>query len=121
MKHRNAVNDAAFTYYPRLAKVRDHVERHLEDGISLADAARVAGLEEKYFSAFFHDKTGVCFRDWITDLRIDKATEMMRSQDYPITWVGLAVGFHDLRTFERAFKKCMGQTPRAYKRSVQPH
>lgn len=120
MKHRDAANEAAFAYYPRLAKVRDHVERHLSDGVSLADAARVAGLEEKYFSTFFHDKTGVCFRDWITRVRIDKAARMMQSQDHPITSVGLAVGFHDLRTFERAFKKCMGETPSAYRKSVRP-
>jgi len=111
---------AAFRYYPRLHKVKEHVERHLSEDISLAAAAEVAGLEQKYFSAFFHAKTGVCFKGWITHLRVNRAIELMRSRNHPITDIAFAVGFHDLRTFERAFKKYTGVTPRAYKRSVRP-
>lgn len=42
-----------FVYYPRLKKVKEYVEEHLEEKISLANAAEIAGLEEKYFSAYF--------------------------------------------------------------------
>ena len=114
------VSEAVFAYYPRLRKVKEHVDRHLGDDLSLAAAARIAGLEEKYFSSFFHEKTGMCFRDWIARTRVDQAAEMFSSQDYTITYTALAVGFRDLRTFERAFKRWRGMTPRAYKRSVQP-
>ncbi len=111
---------AAFQYYPRLHKVKEHVERHLSEDISLAAAAEVAGLEQKYFSTFFHAKTGVCFKGWLTHLRVNRAIELMRSRNHPITDIAFAVGFHDLRTFERAFKKHTGKTPRAYKKSVRP-
>ena len=110
----------AFSYYPRLQKLKDYVEQHLSEKIPLATAAEIAGLEEKYFSAFFHAKTGVCFKTWITHMRVSHAIELMRSRNQPITHIAFAVGFHDLRTFQRAFKKCTGVTPRAFKRSVRP-
>ena len=44
----------------------------------------------------------------------------MRSQDHSITEIAYAVGFRDLRTFERAFKRHTGQTPLSFKKSVAP-
>ncbi len=111
---------AAFTYYPRLRKIKEHADQHLADDMSLGTAARIAGLEEKYFSTYFREKTGICYKDWITRARVEWAAEMMNTQDQLITGIAFAVGFRDLRTFERAFKKWMGTTPRKYKKSVQP-
>lgn len=115
-----AVYPDAFAYYDRLQRVQQHIDQHLTDKISLKTAARIAGLEEKYFSAFFRAKTGICFKEWLTLLRIGRATEIMGTRNHSITYIALAVGFQDLRTFERAFKRCAGMTPRAFKRLVRP-
>ena len=52
--------------------------------------------------------------------RISPAKEFIRCEDRPISLVAEATGFSDLRTFERAFKKCTGMTPSEYKKSVRP-
>lgn len=109
-----------FSYYPPLQRVREYVEKNLSEPISLREAAGAAGLEEKYFSAFFHRKTGICFRDWLAGRRVDRAIEILTQQDDTITSVGSSVGFQDLRTFERTFKRVKGLTPREFKRSVAP-
>ena len=44
----------------------------------------------------------------------------MKSRDFAITEVAEEVGFRDLRTFERAFKKYTLTTPREFKKSVVP-
>ena len=111
------VRSSAFRYYPVLKRVKDYVDANLDGDISLGTVADVAGLEEKYFSAFFRQKAGIGFRSWLTQLRIQKAKEMFRDHDHRITHVALSVGFRDLRTFERAFT---GMTPRSYKASVRP-
>ena len=82
--------------------------------------ARIAGLEVKYFSKFFHEKVGVCFREWLNHVRVARAMEMMRAHNHRITDVAFAVGFQDLRTFERSFKKSTARTPRSFKSSVRP-
>lgn len=113
-------HQAAFAYYPRLKRLKDHVDQHYDEELSLAVAARITGLEKKYFSTFFHEKTGVCFKDWLAHVRIARALEMLKAQDVSITRTAFAVGFQDLRTFERTFKRCTGMTPSAYKRKVRP-
>ena len=114
------VNHQSFRYYRRLARVKRFVEENLDDSITLARAARVAGLERTYFSAFFRSKTGVGFREWLNELRVARAQELMTEVNYSITEVAFTVGFQDLRTFERAFKRTTGRTPREYKKSVRP-
>lgn len=111
---------AAFAYYPRLLKVKEYVDQHLEDRISLAAAAQIAGLEERYFSTYFRKKTGVCFTEWVAHARVERATDMMSAHDYTITWIAFTLGFQELRTFERTFKKCTGMTAQSFKRSVRP-
>ncbi len=109
-----------FSYYPPLQRVREFVEKNLSQPISLREAASAAGLEEKYFSAFFHRKTGIRFRDWLAARRVDRAIEILTRHDETITNVAESTGFQDLRTFERSFKRLTGLTPRDFKRSVAP-
>ena len=112
------INDRAFEYYAPLRKVRAHVEVNYSEDISLERAAQIAGMERKYFSAFFHKKVGICFRHWLMRLRIVEAISLMEAKNYSITEVAFEIGFKDLRTFERAFKKCTGLTPIEFKRRV---
>lgn len=114
------INQAAFEYYSRLARVEDYVRQNYSERISLADAAEIAALEAKYFSTFFHNKTGVCFKDWLSYVRVSRAMQLIRSGNSSITAVAFDVGFQNLRTFERAFKRCTGETPQAYKNAVRP-
>lgn len=86
----------------------------------MAGAAEIAGLEEKYFSTYFHSKTGVRFRDWLANLRVSRAMEIIRDQDRPITRIAFDVGFRELRTFERAFRRFTGMTPQDFKNGVKP-
>ncbi len=111
---------AAFLYYDRLRQVKEYVERHYADDLDLRCAARVAGLEVKYFSTYFHRRTGMCFRDWLARLRVAQAKKMIEVQDFSFTDIAYSVGFQDLRTFERAFKRCVGMTPRSFKNRVRP-
>lgn len=110
-----------FSYYERLQRVEQYVHENYCENLSLRQVARIAGLEEKYFSAYFHAKAGLCFKEWLTCVRLQKAMELMSRCDQTITSIGFAVGFQDLRTFERAFKKYASMTPFAFKKSVRPH
>ena len=120
MSPQHETNRSAFTYYRRLRKLKTHLESHVSERLPLEDAARIVGLEKKYFSVFFYEKVGIRYRDWHAQIRVDKAKELMTEANYPVTRVAFAVGFRDLRTFERAFKKHTGTTPVDFKKSVRP-
>ena len=109
----------AFEYYRRLSRLKHYVDEHYSERIRLSDAAGVVALERTYFSKFFHSKTGVCFKDWLALERITHAIELIDRRNFTIPGVATRVGYTDLRTFERAFKRYVGITPREYRRSVR--
>ena len=65
-----AFNEDAFHFYEPLRRVRDHVESHGPDSLSLDGAAKIACLERSYFSTFFRRKAGIRFSDWLGLLRV---------------------------------------------------
>lgn len=115
-----APRDAAFNYYYRLQRVKALVESRPGEEVSLGAAAEAAGLEAKYFSAYFRRKTGLCFKDWLARVRIEQAKAMMRARDYSVAEVAYTVGYKDVRTFQRAFKRLTGITPRAFRARMRP-
>ena len=115
------INNKAFQYYPALRKINEYVLENYSEDIPLKTAANVAGMERKYFSTFFHTKVGMCFCNWLMQIRIFKAAALFGAEDYSITDVAFRCGYQDLRTFERAFKKCTGHTPREFKKIAKLH
>lgn len=114
------VDDRIFSYNPRLNKVKQFVDANLTEPVSLGLVADAAGLEKTYFSKYFRAKTGICFRDWLSAMRVNRAMEIMTTRDLSITAIAFAVGFQDLRTFERAMERCTGLSPRAVKNRLRP-
>ncbi|MCP4203882.1 MAG: helix-turn-helix transcriptional regulator [bacterium] len=114
------LNEAAFRYYPRLARVREFVLSSYSEQLTLADAARVARMERTAFSDFFHRKTGVRFRDWLAGVRVTKAQELLAERDFPVTKVARKVGYGSVRSFERVFLRTTGVTAVAYKKTKRP-
>jgi two-component system response regulator YesN len=109
-----------FEFYPPLRRTRELVKERFGEPISLADAAKVAGLERKYFSTYFSAKVGISFRSWLSSIRVQEAIELIQSEDDNLTNIGARVGFQDMRTFERNFKRFTGRTPSDVKRQLAP-
>lgn len=120
MRTTDKLNDAAFQYYEPLQRIERFLAGHYRERITLSRAAAIAGFEPTYFSKFFHAKTGMRFRDWMSLQRVRRAQQLIASHDYRITQLALQVGFRDVRTFERAFKKWTGDTPKSYRDSMRP-
>ncbi len=116
----NGTNGEVFDYYPRLNRLRKYVEQSYSEPIPLEKAAGIAALESSYFSNYFRAKVGITFTEWLRQVRIEKAMELMKANDSSITHIAYEVGFGDLRTFERAFKKHTRMTPSEFKKSVAP-
>ena len=113
------INEWAFEYYAPLRRVKQYVRDNSAENISLEQVAQIAGMERKYFSTFFHKKVGICFRYWLMGVRIGNAISLMEHENQSITQIAFETGFMDLRTFERAFKRCTGFTPREFKNRIK--
>ena len=106
-----------FTRFERLRRLKDHVEQHITDDLTRSDAARVVGVEARYFHTYFRQRIGLTFKNWLNSTRVFYAIRLM-SEDLSISEISSMAGFRDLRTFERAFKRYLGYRPMEYKRRL---
>ncbi|MBQ8357139.1 MAG: helix-turn-helix transcriptional regulator [Clostridia bacterium] len=83
--------------------------------ISLQTFADEFGVTKTYFSHLFHDSTGVAFKQYLTDLRIECAKRMLEEKALPIIDVGYECGFNTPSQFNRVFKHATGITPSQYR------
>lgn len=104
----------------RLKRVQEYVGAHLEDCISLAHLARVAGLSRMHFAAQFRVATGCRPRDYVLQQRINRAKEMLSSTDMPLAEVAIAVGFQEQSYFSTVFKRLTDETPARWRHANKP-
>ena len=113
------INAAAFHYYKCLVKLRAYVNDNYSSKITVGDAAGVMGMERTYCSRFFREKVGVSFTVWLSLIRLRAAITHIEKHDCTISEAAYEVGFGDVRTFERHFKKQTNITPREYTQHVR--
>jgi len=90
------------------------IHQHYKDDISLDHCAEMVGVNAYTLSKWFKQASGVNFIDYLTDIRIKKAKELLRSTDKLINDIAQEVGYQQ-RYFNRIFKKHVGVTPSEYR------
>ena len=108
-----------FEYFARLRRVRAYVDVHLDDELDRSLIAAIAAMTPTAFSHFFREHVGTTFAAWLTRLRVERGAQMMHERNHTISHVAQAVGFHNERSFRRAFHRQMGCSPSTYKSRLQ--
>lgn len=85
--------------------------------LTLGSVAGYVGLNEKYFSTRFTKETGSTFSNYLTEIRIRKAKELMDKTDLKMYEISQQVGYNNVEHFTRVFKKVCQISPGAYKKS----
>lgn len=92
-----------------------YVNENYSSKISIDDICRIAMMSSSYFSHIFKQITGKTFVEYVNDLRIHKAMEILEKSATTISDICFEVGFNDITHFNRVFKKEMGLSPRQYR------
>lgn len=106
--------------FDSIHKVREvlrDLELNYHEHNSLGDAARLAHLSQRQFSNLCHQITGFSYVAWINNIRCNKAKEYLTQTSMPISSIAFEVGFEELSTFYRAFKKNIGVAPRTFRQN----
>lgn len=98
----------------KLKLVIDYIELHYSEQISIAELAKLCYFSEYHFMRFFKRYMGMTCMEYINNLRLEKAVTLFEEGTASILNVSLAVGFHNLSYFHRAFKKKYGMTPHSF-------
>lgn len=99
----------------RIAEVVDYIVKSFCDGLSLGEAAKMAGMTEITFSRNFQAVTGHSFVEFLTRIRIGEACGMLYASDDQIISIAQMAGFKNLANFNRHFLKVKGMTPSEYR------
>ncbi|WP_143762603.1 MULTISPECIES: helix-turn-helix domain-containing protein [unclassified Cohnella] len=92
-----------------------YIEEHYQEDISLQEIAASIPMSESNFSRLFKKQTGVSFVEYLTQLRMEKAKELLLRPDEKVYEIALAVGYQDSRYFSQIFRKYTGDTPSEYR------
>ena len=65
----------------------------------------------------FKESTGINISEYVNRLRVEMAKTALQFTDKSITDIGYEVGFSDTAYFTRMFKKCIGVTPKEYRKN----
>lgn len=102
-------------YDELLLKAKEFIEKNFNKDITLEETAHYVGVSSYYFSKIFKTLVGKNYMDYVTDLRIEKAKDMMENTSESIKEICYEVGYNDPNYFSRVFKKIEGVTPSEYK------
>lgn len=99
----------------RIARVCDYIDKNFDQPILLRDVAASVNMSESAFSHFFKRKTRITFIDYLINLRIARACQLLSETTHSVAEICFQCGFNNLSNFIRIFKKKKGTTPRDYR------
>ena len=118
MSKANLLNVISFHDHSRQKRVQENTVEFYPEEILSENASRVAAMERRYFSAFFRKKVGITFADWLRQLRIAEAMELLKHTDQSMNEIAAKVGFSRLGSFQSAFRKQTKTTPQKFRQSM---
>jgi AraC-like DNA-binding protein len=101
--------------YKRLCRARDFLYSVYDQPVDLGQVAAVACLNQHYFLRQFRKYYGITPHQFLTRRRMDIASRMLRRNDMPVEEVCQAVGYSDVSSFAKLFKRYAGVSPSHYR------
>lgn len=107
--------NASFKGYSQLTRhILEYIEHHYQDSLSLKLFADLFQVSPNYVSRLFKEEVGQGLFDYINELRINKAKELLKDYRYKIYEVAEKVGFSNQAHFAIVFSKYTGVSPKQY-------
>lgn len=106
--HPAAKSDA--TQMPKLVLIKNYLSNHYSRNIQMKELENVSGLSKNYILALFRKHVRMSPMQYLTWIRINKAKELAIQTSLSVTEIASRVGYADVHTFGRMFKKKTGQS-----------
>lgn len=98
------------------SQLLEYIRANYEKPLSLYSIADEFNRSTPYISRLIKQTTGKNFTDLLTDLRIQKARELLKTSSYHVNEISHMVGYPNFRYFSRIFKQQTGMTPNDYRK-----
>ena len=99
-----------------LRRARDHIDRHFAEPLDLEVLARTAGISKFHFHRLFVAAYGRTPAAYLSERRVERAQDLLRTANLTVTEVCHAVGFSSLGSFSSRFRAIVGESPSEFQR-----
>jgi YesN/AraC family two-component response regulator len=96
----------------------EHIHAHYREELTLEKVASIVYLHPVYFSQLFKQKTGIGFKEYIIQLRLEHAKKLLQHSELRLADVAEQIGYQDMRHFTQVFRKKFHMTPTQYRQVV---
>jgi YesN/AraC family two-component response regulator len=95
-----------------------YIEQNYADtDLSLKKTAEIFAYTDKYLSRIFKLRMGKNFNEYLCEIRISRAIQMMDEGKKNVEWLAMECGYRDPVYFAKVFKRVTGKTPHEYIKS----
>ncbi|MBB3108003.1 two-component system response regulator YesN [Paenibacillus phyllosphaerae] len=103
-----------------ITKAMNMVQQMMDKPASAAEMAQLVNMSGSYFSQCFKQITGQTYTDYLRDMRIERAKELLRNTTKTIQWIAEQIGYNDEKYFSRLFRDHAGMLPSEYRKQNRP-
>ena len=101
---------------PRIEKARSFLHRQIEKPTRLEDVAEAARLSRARLCALFREELKTTPLQYLEDLRMERATQLLRFTSYDIESIARTLGYEERKYFDKRFKRSQNLTPYQYRK-----
>ena len=92
-------------------------EQYTQQNLMIANVAAEIGVSPNHLSCIFKQKTGKGFAKYLTELRIEKAKELLKNTEFTNAEISEKVGYGNPNYFSTVFNRTVGMTAKEYRES----
>lgn len=96
----------------RMSHIFTYIDQHYREELDMQQVANHVNMSYSYFSKYFKQATGKTFKQYVDFLRISEAEKLLLSGVYNVTETARQVGFNDVSSFNRTFKRVKTYSPK---------
>lgn len=96
--------------------ITDDIKKNYESPLTLSEYAKKYSYSLSHISKKFTGEIGMGFTQYLQRIRIEQACKLLEEGKLPIGEISCAVGYDDVKFFNRIFKNSLGITPREFKK-----
>jgi len=99
----------------RIKRILHYISNNYMNNITLGHIAEREYISIHYLSRLFKSQVGINFQDYLSQIRLEKAVELLIKSHIPINKIALKCGFPNIQSFNREFKRKFNENPSEYR------
>ena len=100
--------------------IKEYINNNISESLTLAKISEIVCYNKSYVSRMFKQVSGMGLSEYINQIRLEKAKELLVTTNIPIQSIATKTGFDTSQYFSSVFKKALGLSPKEF-RSINNH